>query len=73
MARSKKEEKRDEAMEEDLKKNEDRASQAMKLAMDTLNLGLETVRVTHRTAKRLRASVEELDFPTRPHLAVAKK
>jgi hypothetical protein len=61
-----------EKLEEDLAEKEEKASSAMKLALDTLDRGLEVVRGTHRSAKRLRASVDALDFHPR-HLVSVKK
>ena len=58
-------------VEEELAEKEEKASSAMKMAMDVLDRGLEEARTTHRTAKKLRASVVA---STRPlHLAVVKK
>ena len=47
-------------MEEDLER---RANSAMKLAMDTLDRGLEAIRSTHRSAKKLKDSMESMDTP----------
>lgn len=58
-------------MEEELVEKEDEASSTMKLAMDTLDRGLEAVRVTHRTAKRLRESVSAM--ASTPRLVPMKK
>jgi len=52
---------------------EKKASSMMKLALDTLDRGLEAARSTHRTAKRLRASVESMEFAQNPRLVVVKK
>lgn len=60
-------------MEDDLAAQEKKASSMMKLALDTLDRGLEAVRTTHRTAKRLRASVESMEFAENPRLVVIKK
>jgi len=60
-------------VEEELAKKEVEARSTMKLAMDTLDRGLEEVRRTHRTAKRLTASVDALDMPYPLRLVSAKK
>lgn len=60
-------------MEDDLAAEEKKASSMMKMAMDTLDRGLEAARMTHRTAKRLRASVESMEFAQSPRLVVVKK
>jgi hypothetical protein len=58
-------------MEEDLER---RANSAMRLAMDTLDRGLEAVKSTHRSAKRLKDAMESTDTPHQiPRFAVAKK
>jgi len=63
---------REKHMEDDMVEKEEEASSTMKLAMDTLDRGLEAVRVTHRTAKKLRESVSSMVSP--PHrLSMAKK
>ena len=58
-------------MEEDNVEKEEQASSTMKLAMDTLDRGLEAVRVTHRTAKKLRESVSAMT--SSPRLVPVKK
>ena len=60
-------------MEDDLADKEQKATSMMKLAMDTLDKSLEAVRNTHRTAKRLRASVSSMEFAPSPRLVVVKK
>lgn len=70
---SKKSKNSERRVEDELAEKEEQASSVMKLAMDTLDRGLDAVRATHKTAKRLRASVDALDLPVRPHLVAAKK
>ena len=70
---SKKSKEESQRVEDELAEKEEQASSVMRLAMDTLDRGLDAVRATHKTAKRLRASVEALDLPVRPHLVASKK
>lgn len=61
-------------MEDELTEKQSQASSTMKLAMDTLDRGLEAIRSTHRSARRLRTAVEEIELPIQvPRLVAVKK
>ena len=60
-------------MEEELSRREREADSTMRLAMDTLDRGLEEARRTHRTAKRLTASVDALEVQPHLRLVASKK
>ena len=64
---------KEQQVEEELAAKDREARSTMKLAMDTLDRSLEEIRRTHRTAKRLTASVDALDVPYHLRLVASKK